>query len=98
MPSAKIEDIQLNKLMGNYFKVALNYLLLLPIDPKYSHLGFSQLPDKVRQDLIDKTIKFMAQPSELLFKKSPLELALVDEIDLLEKYLRGMAETKGKMS
>ena len=76
--------------MGDYFKVALNYLLLLPIHTKYSHLSFNQLPTKVRNDLLNKTIKFMGEPSGSLFGRSPLELALTGETKLLEDHLKEM--------
>ena len=91
LPKPAIEDIELNQIMGKYFRVALSYLLLLPISEKYEDKSFNQLPQKIREDLFKSTINWMGTPSEFLFNKSPLEIILIGDSSLLEDHLKEMS-------
>lgn len=88
---SRLEDVALNEIMGRYFRVALSYLLLLPISQKYEDKSFNQLPKKIRDDLFKSTIKWMGTSSEFLLNKSPLEVILMGDSSLLEDHLKEMS-------
>jgi len=94
----KMKQTDINKVMGDYFEIALAYMMLLPLDYRFAGKGFGGLPDDVKKDLIRKSVKYMGKESPELYGKSPLQMVCSGESDLLRDHLSSMFFSKGPKS